>query len=109
MSYFVVILAAPVVQKRLIDRYNAGSEKEKAIRRELGELDEIYIANIDKRYAKLKEDGWFDHFLRTDESDVSGTVDDLLRIVVSFFFHCFLFFYGLIAFYLLVCFFIFSF
>ena len=37
-------------------------EEEKAIRRNLGEMDDSYIARIDGRYAQLKSDKWFDYW-----------------------------------------------
>ena len=71
-----------MVRQRLWDRYNAGSDAEKAIRRQLGEVDDEYIARIDARYAQLKRDNWFDLCLRTDQLDVEKTADELLLKVL---------------------------
>lgn len=49
-----------------------------AIRRNLGEMNDEYIARIDGRYRKLQDDGWFDFTIATDASDVAATADALL-------------------------------
>lgn len=73
--------ARPVVKRRLHERYEASSPAEKAIRENLGELNDDYIAHIDRMYAKLKDDHWFDVVLRTDTDDIAGTASALVRTV----------------------------
>jgi hypothetical protein len=71
----------PVVKRRLTERYAASTPTEKAIRENLGELNDEYIAHIDRMYQKLKDDNWFDVVLRTDTDDVAGTASALIRTV----------------------------
>jgi hypothetical protein len=78
----VLCEAAPlVIKRRLQERYEASTPQEKAIRENLGELNDDYIAHIDRMYAKLKDDSWFDIVLRTDSDDVAATAKALIRTV----------------------------
>jgi hypothetical protein len=70
-----------IVKRRLTERYDASTPTEKAIRENLGELNDDYISHIDRMYRKLKDDNWFDVVLRTDTDDVAGTATALLRTV----------------------------
>ena len=70
--------ARPIVKERLRARYEAGTEQEKLIRRNLGELNDEYIARIDRRYVRLRDDGWFDLTVATDLPDVKHNTDILL-------------------------------
>lgn len=56
---------------------------EKAIRRNLGEMNDEYIARIESRYQKLKEDGWFDLTIATDAHDVVATTSTLLAAIAD--------------------------
>ena len=92
---------AKIVKSRLVARFEASSDEEKArslsffdttisivfnidkkaIRRNLGEMNDEYIARIDGRYRKLKDDNWFDLALATHEADVGATTDRLLTSI----------------------------